>query len=71
MVGEAGHAWIPEYGDPLNATDFSYMMKWSPLHNVRIPQLGTRQYPAMLLSTGAAKLPSPILLRVMEMMKRL
>eukprot|EP00884_Botryococcus_braunii_P020736 jgi/Botrbrau1/7346/Bobra.247_3s0039.1 len=47
-----GHAWIPEYGDPLNSTDFKYMMKWSPLHNVRVPQLGTRQYPAMLLSTG-------------------
>lgn len=47
----AGHAWISEYGDPHNKTDFEYMYKYSPLHNVRVPA-GSHQYPAILLTTG-------------------
>lgn len=47
----AGHAWMTEYGDPYNETDFEYLIKYSPLHNVRVPA-GSHQYPAVLLTTG-------------------
>nr|QOL01125.1 putative extracellular protein CSOL_049 [Pseudococcomyxa simplex] len=46
-----GHAWMTEYGDPTNKTDFEYMYKYSPLHNVRVPA-GSHQYPATLLTTA-------------------
>ncbi len=42
---------MTEYGDPANKTDFEYMYKYSPLHNVRVPA-GSHQYPAILLTTG-------------------
>lgn len=48
----AGHAWETEYGDPDNKTDFEYLIKYSPLHNVRVPA-GTHQFPATMLTTGA------------------
>lgn len=44
---------MTEYGDPNNKTDFEYLYKYSPLHNVRVPA-GSHQYPATLLTTGAA-----------------
>ena len=47
----AVHAWMTEYGDPNNETDFEYLIKYSPLHNVRVPA-GSHQYPAVLLTTG-------------------
>ncbi len=31
-----GSAWVPEYGDPQNATDFEYIIKYSPLHNIPV-----------------------------------
>lgn len=43
---------MTEYGDPYNETDFEYLIKYSPLHNVRVPA-GSHQYPAVLLTTGA------------------
>ncbi|BDA42018.1 Prolyl endopeptidase [Coccomyxa sp. Obi] len=46
-----GHAWMTEYGDPDNKTDFEYLYKYSPLHNVRVPA-GSHQYPATLLTTA-------------------
>lgn len=46
-----GHAWITDYGDPDKKEDFDYIFKYSPLHNVRVPQ-GSGQYPAVMLSTG-------------------
>ncbi|CAL5219022.1 g780 [Coccomyxa viridis] len=46
-----GHAWETEYGDPDNKTDFEYLMKYSPLHNVRVPA-GTHQFPATMLTTA-------------------
>lgn len=52
MLLRAGHAWLTEYGDPYNETDFEYLIKYSPLHNVRVPA-GSHQYPAVLLTTGA------------------
>lgn len=45
-----GHAWITDYGDPNKEEEFSYILPYSPLHNVRPPPGG--QYPAMLLATG-------------------
>jgi prolyl oligopeptidase len=47
-----GHAWITDYGNPDKAGDFEFILPYSPLHNVRVPAGGTRQYPAMLLATG-------------------
>lgn len=47
-----GHAWTTDFGDPANATEFASLARWSPLHNVQRPAGGTRQYPAMLLTTG-------------------
>lgn len=42
---------MTEYGDPTNKTDFEYLYKYSPLHNVRVPA-GSHQYPATMLTTG-------------------
>ena len=47
-----GHGWRSDYGDPDKAADFPYLLAYSPLHNVRMPQQSPRQYPAMLLTTG-------------------
>lgn len=48
----AGQAWVSEYGDPANMTDFPYLLAASPLDNVSVPN-GTGQYPAVMVSTGA------------------
>lgn len=48
-----GHAWISEFGDPSTKEYFSYIRKYSPLHNVpKANQLERTQYPAVLLTTG-------------------
>jgi prolyl oligopeptidase len=45
-----GSAWVPEYGGPQNATDFEYLLKYSPLHN--IPVLSApHQLPAVSIGT--------------------
>lgn len=44
----AGWGWMVEYGSADSATDFDYLYKYSPLHNVKD---GTK-YPATLLTTG-------------------
>nr|CCA22744.1 unnamed protein product putative [Albugo laibachii Nc14] len=46
-----GHAWISEYGDPSTEEYFSYLRKYSPLHNVPKKSPGI-DYPAVLLTTG-------------------
>ena len=48
-----GHAWMTDYGNPDRAADFSWIYPYSPLHNVRAPEGGSRQYPAIMLATGA------------------
>jgi prolyl oligopeptidase len=40
--------WIHEYGDPKKLKDFSWIMKWSPYHNVK---LGV-EYPSVMFLTG-------------------
>lgn len=75
-----GRYWIPEYGDADQASDFPFLYKYSPLHNVRDGTV----YPSALITTAdtddrvapghAKKLtarlqeadagPNPILLRV-------
>lgn len=46
-----GKAWVPEFGDPDRKEDFSYLINYSPLHNLCTPN-GNKQYPAMLLMTA-------------------
>ena len=43
-----GHAWTTDYGCADNAEDFSYMYKYSPLHNVNASAV----YPATMLTTA-------------------
>lgn len=43
-----GHGWVVEYGSSDTATDFSYLYKYSPLHNIKP---GTA-YPATLVTTA-------------------
>jgi prolyl oligopeptidase len=34
-----GHAWITDYGDPDIPSNFTYLLPYSPLHNVRRPKV--------------------------------
>ncbi|HEY3781683.1 MAG TPA: prolyl oligopeptidase family serine peptidase [Fimbriimonadaceae bacterium] len=43
-----GYAWMSEYGNPDKAEDFPYIVKYSPLHNIKA---GVR-YPPTLITTG-------------------
>jgi len=43
-----GHAWVTEYGSSSNAADFAYLIKYSPLQNVK-PGVC---YPATLVTTA-------------------
>lgn len=43
-----GWAWVTEYGSSANAAQFPYLLKYSPLHNLKA---GT-QYPATLITTA-------------------
>eukprot|EP00053_Salpingoeca_punica_P019335 m.194798 g.194798 ORF g.194798 m.194798 type:complete len:755 (-) comp17625_c0_seq1:1748-4012(-) len=44
-----GHAWITDYGCADEEEDFKFLIKYSPLHNVRVQE---SQYPSTLLMTG-------------------
>lgn len=35
-----GHAWITDYGNPDIVGDFEYILPYSPVHNVRAPEVG-------------------------------
>ena len=43
-----GHGWVVEYGSSDDAEQFEYLIKYSPLHNVREGV----HYPATLVTTG-------------------
>ncbi|KAL2613528.1 hypothetical protein R1flu_025220 [Riccia fluitans] len=53
-----GHAWTSDYGCSDNAEDFNWLIKYSPLHNVKRPWEGAQngrrgvQYPAIMLLTA-------------------
>ena len=49
-----GHAWCSDYGNPDTLEGFEWVYPYSPLHNVRRPTGGSRQYPAMLITTGVS-----------------
>ncbi|PFX14289.1 Prolyl endopeptidase [Stylophora pistillata] len=46
-----GHAWTTDYGSPDKEEDFQWLIKYSPLHNIKIPENGV-QYPSLLLLTA-------------------
>ena len=43
-----GHAWVTEYGSSDDKSQFEYLHKYSPLHNVKIG----KKYPATLITTA-------------------
>ncbi|CAK9862787.1 unnamed protein product [Sphagnum jensenii] len=49
-----GHAWTSDYGCADNKEEFEWLIKYSPLHNVRRPweQTPGVQYPATMLLTA-------------------
>ncbi|XP_075940359.1 prolyl endopeptidase [Anarhichas minor] len=47
-----GHAWTTDFGCSENKEQFDCLMKYSPLHNIRVPEGNGVEYPAVLLLTG-------------------
>ncbi|PID61691.1 MAG: S9 family peptidase [Ignavibacteriae bacterium] len=43
-----GWAWVPEYGSSEDSTQFEYLYKYSPLHNIN----GKLNYPATMIATA-------------------
>jgi prolyl oligopeptidase len=43
-----GRAWVTEYGSSSNGAEFSYLIKYSPVHNVKPGEC----YPATLVTTA-------------------
>jgi len=43
-----GHAWVPEYGSSDTAAQFNYLIKYSPLHNLKVKTA----YPATMVTTA-------------------
>jgi prolyl oligopeptidase len=43
-----GHAWVGEYGSPANPADFAYLIKYSPVQNIKQGVC----YPATLVTTA-------------------
>lgn len=47
-----GKAWVTDYGDIDDETQFKYFLTYSPLHNVRAPTNEGDQYPPTLILTA-------------------
>lgn len=47
-----GHSWVSEYGSAEDRNQFPYIFSYSPLHNIKIPNDSTVQYPAVLVTTS-------------------
>ncbi|CAG03646.1 unnamed protein product, partial [Tetraodon nigroviridis] len=47
-----GHAWTTDFGCSDIKEQFDCLMKYSPLHNIHVPEGNGVQYPAVLLLTG-------------------
>ncbi|CAH8647402.1 unnamed protein product [Heterobilharzia americana] len=47
-----GHAWMSDFGNPECEEDFRYLIRLSPLHNVKVPSDPNVQYPALLILTA-------------------
>ncbi|KAK1805637.1 hypothetical protein P4O66_019917, partial [Electrophorus voltai] len=47
-----GHAWTTDFGCAEVKEQFDWLIKYSPLHNIHIPEGDGVQYPAVLLLTG-------------------
>uniref|UniRef100_A0AAR2JIA9 Prolyl endopeptidase n=1 Tax=Pygocentrus nattereri TaxID=42514 RepID=A0AAR2JIA9_PYGNA len=47
-----GHAWTTDFGCSEIKDQFDWLIKYSPLHNIHIPEGEGVQYPAVLLLTG-------------------
>ncbi|UYV80130.1 PREP [Cordylochernes scorpioides] len=45
-----GKAWACDYGDPDVKEHFDNLIKFSPLHNIRVPSIGAQYPPALLLT---------------------
>ncbi|XP_031573164.1 prolyl endopeptidase-like [Actinia tenebrosa] len=46
-----GHAWTTDFGCSDKKEEFEWLIKYSPLHNIKVPDNGV-QYPAVLLLTA-------------------
>ncbi|KAM8953969.1 prolyl endopeptidase [Pelodytes ibericus] len=47
-----GHAWTTDFGCSDNKDHFEWLYKYSPLHNIKVPEENGTQYPATLLLTA-------------------
>nr|XP_014345063.1 PREDICTED: prolyl endopeptidase [Latimeria chalumnae] len=47
-----GHAWTTDFGCSEKKEEFEWLIKYSPLHNIKVPECDEVQYPAILLLTA-------------------